>query len=77
MADFMYDLVAIVCAPSGKQEYIDELRELWRTISDHAVPDFTPQRVTYGADGRPKIPWMQASELMFQQMKIFKQVNHG
>ncbi len=75
-AEKMYDLIAIVCCASGAQAYIDGLREMWRTIRDDAVPEFRPDRVKYEG-GTPKLPWKQATELMFQQLAVMKKVNYG
>ncbi len=75
-AEFMYDLVAAVCANSGDQKYIDKLRQMWVDIRDDAVPEFTPAKVRY-QNGTPVIPWKQASHLMAQQMNVMLKVNHG
>ncbi len=75
-ADTMYDLIGVVCASHGSQEYIDALRQMWRNIRDDSVPEFKTERVKY-EDGTPKIPWKQATQIMLQQMAVMKRVNGG
>ncbi len=73
-ADFFFDLVGVVCATNGSQDYINGIRKMWREIRDDAIPEFRTPRVEYDS-GVTKIPWKQATELMVQQMAIMQKVN--
>jgi len=76
-AGFMRDLVNIVMAPTQREEFLDSLRSYWRTQFENAVPEYKPDRVKIEGDGTPYLPWQQASQLMLQQMRVFKKVNGG
>lgn len=76
-AEFMHDMVGVVCAGSADQKYIDALRKFWRDLANDSVPEFKQDRVTYDGD-TPRIPWKQATALMFQQLAVMKKVKgHG
>lgn len=74
----MRDLINVAMSPSQPQKFIDHLFKYWTRAHENAVPEFKPERVSYGADGTPTIPFAQASEIMLKQLAIMKKVNrHG
>jgi hypothetical protein len=76
-ADFMYDLIGVVCTQGANQEYIDKLRGLYRSIRDNAVPEWKAERVEWQEDGTPIIPWKQATQLMFDHLSVKKRIECG
>ncbi len=72
----MYNLIGAICTSHGTQEYIDALRDMWSTRANDAVKEFKEERVTYDG-GVPKIPWKQATQIMFQQLAVMKRLHGG
>lgn len=76
-ADFMYDLIGVVCTQGGSQEYIDELRSLYKRVRDDSIPELKPERVEY-PDGRtPLLPMAEATKRMFETLAVKKRLETG
>lgn len=75
-AEFMFDLIGVICSPNMKQENLESYAKGWLDKANDAIPEFKEERVNYVA-GRPVMPMKQASELMLQQLKVMKRVNYG
>jgi len=72
----MRDLINVAFVPSGDASFIGKIRDYWKRVFEDSVPELAPERVKY-QDGKPIIPWKQASEIMLQQMAVLKRVNGG
>jgi hypothetical protein len=76
-ADFMYDLIGVVCATSGSQDYIDKARDCYREIRDNAVPEWKPEKVVWQSDGTPLVPWKQATQVLMSVLAVKKRIECG
>lgn len=76
-ADFMYDLIGVVCTQGGSQEYIDELRSLYRKIRDDSIPEMKTERVEWQDNGSPLLPMKAATQRMFETLAIKKRLECG
>ncbi len=73
----MYDLIGVVCANGGSQEYIDGLRTLYRNVRDDSIPEMKPERVEWQDNGTPLLPMKVATQRMFETLKIKKRLECG
>ncbi len=74
-AEYMYDMIGVICAPTSS-EYLSDIRQMWAELRDSAMPEFKRDKVTYDG-GVPTIPWKQATEIMFSQLAVMKKVQGG
>jgi len=73
----MHDLIGVVCAPGGNQEYIDAIRAMYRNIRDGAVPEWKPERVEWQENGTPVLPMKEATKRMFETLAVKKRIECG
>ncbi len=76
-ADFMYDLIGVVCTQGSNQEYIDHMRTMYRNIRDDAVPEWKTERVEWQDNGTPILPMAEATKRMFETLAIKKRIECG
>ncbi len=73
----MYDLIGVVCANGGSQDYIDGLRSLYRNIRDDSIPEMKPERVEWQDSGTPLLPMKVATQRMIETLTIKKRLECG
>lgn len=76
-ADFMYDLIGVVCVQGNSQEYVDATRTAYRNIRDDAVPEWRPERVEWQSNGTPVLPMAEATKRMFETLAVKKRIECG
>ncbi len=76
-ADFMYDLIGVVVTQGGSQEYLDNVRTMYRNIRDDAVPEWKPERVEWQDNGTPVLPMAEATKRMFETLSVKKRIECG